>query len=640
MGKDVNISWYDNPANATAPKLSVAAFVVEFGTSTTLTSRTVRIPVVENHNQQVKYTAQYNFDDNTQDNDPAVRTVHVRVRVEDNMGQLSTPASTQYTNVAPLAPRQSLTAGLTDFMVSLMPDASLPDWESDVVGFVVEVDGVETDMGMQTIASIPAAQATSYQVRSAAYDVFGKTGLNWSPLDTVTTIKFPDPPEVPDVTRREFTFAGLNITVLNSSGNAAGALSWGQHTAFREIVNETDGSVSKAQKTVAAGSITWVGARVIYYDWVDNTIKAGTFDSWVGIEHHNHGYWSSSADFRPSAAQGVVTADKLIANAIATSHIQADAVKARNIAVDEKIQIGGTRNNNNFGIILDGTATGNNDATIWVGDNVSSGGNAAFAVTRIGDVYSRRNLIVAGSATIGGNVNITGSGYVGANMRIDGTLNGADGIFEGSLAGGDISIPATSPKFEVEPSGRVLSRNSANAIMMDLNPLTGTFRFNGEVIAESIVGDIVSCIKKEDDRVSMSGSRGNSWERLDFGTVSIVNQRPYERTAVIQVNMKGGGSGLGSQGEVRGALWGSVVGTNYSQVFNTSNDERFDVVLTLAVEIPTNWTGTLTVSLERRNTGNNHSCVMQGVQVVNPNDTSDPRSLWFPQLFRDGEDLA
>ncbi|WP_210437887.1 hypothetical protein, partial [Vibrio crassostreae] len=103
------------------------------------------------------------------------RTIYVTIRVEDNMELLSSPVSDDFTNLAPMAPRQSLIAGLTIFTVSLLPDASLPDWESDVVGFLVEVDGDAIDVGRQSLVTFNAVPDATYNVRSAAYDVFGKT---------------------------------------------------------------------------------------------------------------------------------------------------------------------------------------------------------------------------------------------------------------------------------------------------------------------------------------------------------------------------------------------------------------------------------------------------------------------------------
>lgn len=539
--KDVNVNWVDNPDNFTAPELSVDAFVVSYGTSQGVVSRTVRIPVTDDHASSTQYKSQYNFDDNSQDNDPASRVIWVSVQVEDNMGQLSPPVQRSFSNAAPLAPQQTLVAGLTNFVVELKPDATLATWEDDVVGFVVEVGGTQYDVGNQTVISFPADPNTTYNVRSAVYDIFGKTSLNWSPTAQVKTIDFPEPPSLPDTERREFTFSGLNFTWMDgTTGEPTGRLAWSSHTAFRKIITtdpETggEGSLTTQTKNVEAGSVAFNAAnQYIYYDWDTNTIKSATFDGWYGLDHYLHGLYKTTAVFDAVSQVAQLTADKIAANAIATTHIQADAVVAENIRTKEKIQIGGDRNNNNFGLILDGTATHAGAPVIWAGDNVSSGGTANFAVTRNGDIYSRGNFVTAGNATIGGVVNITGSGYVGGNMRIDGDLNGSSGVFTGELVGGSLAIPSqgASSRFTVDAAGVVESYYN-NQRMMVLDPVSGQFKFEGEVEAKSIVGDIVSALAKDVPGRSLNTPvPKNSW--VDVLTVGIKNQRPYLRTLTLE----------------------------------------------------------------------------------------------------------
>lgn len=487
--KDVNVNWVDNPDNFNATELSVDAFVVSYGTTQGVVSRTVRIPVTDDHASSTQYKSQYNFDDNNQDNDPASRVVWVSVQVEDNMGQLSPPVQRSFSNAAPLAPQQTLVAGLTNFVVELKPDATLTTWEDDVVGFVVEVGGTQYDVGNQTVISFPADPNTTYNVRSAVYDIFGKTSLNWSPTAQVKTIDFPAPPSLPDTERREFTFSGLNFTWMDgTTGAPTGRLAWSSHTAFRKIITtdpETggEGALTTQTKNVAAGSVAFNAAtQYIYYDWDANTIKSATFDGWYGLDHYLHGLYKTTAVFDAVSQVAQLTADKIAANAIATTHIQADAVVAENIRTKEKIQIGGDRNNNNFGLILDGTATQAGSPVIWAGDNVASGGAANFAVTRAGDIYSRGDFVTSGNATIGGTVNITGNGVIGGNMKV-----------EGLVEGGGLVMPKNdgSKRFEITSAGRARAWNNDGTVMLDLNPVAGVFEFHGKVSAEQIVGDVI-----------------------------------------------------------------------------------------------------------------------------------------------------
>lgn len=533
-GKDMTIRWTENPLNAQDGRYSTDAYLISIGNTILLESRTVRMEYDEDQ-QQYLYT--YNFDDNVADHGEPVRGVYFGVQVIDNMGLLSEVREGGVENLAPLAPRQELIAGLTNFTVSLLPDATLPDWESDHVGFIIEVDSVQYDVGNQSLVTFDAEPDTSYQVRSASYDVFGKTDLNFSPADTVTTISFPDAPEIPDVTRREFSFAGLNLSVLDSNGQPLGSITWTQHTAIRAIMNETDSGVTEERKVVEAGSIPWPSSsQIVFYDWIDNTIKTGSFDNWYGIDRHMHGLWSGDGDFQPSAAQGVVSADKMVANAISASHIQADAVKARNIAVDEKIQIGGTRGNDNFGIILDGTATEDSDSVIWSGDNVDSGANAAFAVTRIGDVYSRRNLTVMGSCTINGTTILNNNVSVG---------NGAEHFIQSGR------YSAGSGGWHLRGDGVMTMRNDDGDEVMILNPVTGVFEFRGTIYAEEIIGDLVSARGYTNHTEPLPSSR----EYTTISALNVSNNTGDDATVsisypVMDLQLGDGGQRLGESCEV------------------------------------------------------------------------------------------
>ncbi|CAH6958104.1 Tip attachment protein J domain-containing protein [Vibrio crassostreae] len=458
-GKDLSIAWLDNPVNSDNSRYVPVAYIVDFSDEAASVSSSVRIPFID---PLTIHRHTYNFDDNVSDHDTPSRTIYVTIRVEDNMELLSSPVSDDFTNLAPMAPRQSLIAGLTNFTVSLLPDASLPDWESDVVGFLVEVDGDAIDVGRQSLVTFNAVPDATYNVRSAAYDVFGKTDLSWSPMDQVSTIEFPEVPELPSFSRVEYRFTGLEWTI----GTSDGTIGWTEHSVTQLTWNDSLGDYERETKLIDEGSLTYVdGLNYIGLDFENGTYVRTTFDDWYDDSDYLMGEIREEDGLFSWFDEGINT---LAVNAISAKHIQADAILGNNIKANEKIVIGDSKTAPNT-IVLDGTATDDADPMIWLGQQSGDDGSTAnFAVTKSGTVYSRQNLVVLGSATIGGVTVLNDSTIVGnapEHTLQSGTWASGNGVgwqltgngqFNLRNEGGNVGLQMTSERIDVYDDSGVL----------------------------------------------------------------------------------------------------------------------------------------------------------------------------------------
>ncbi|TKF71726.1 hypothetical protein FCV55_07090 [Vibrio sp. F13] len=391
---------YVNAGERFAP----VAYQLSFGSPV---QSVVEIPFVD-YDHSHKYV--YTIGDNTSDNDGnPTREVDISVRIRDNNGNLSSPTVVQATNDAPLAPRQTLTQGLTNFTVSLLPDASLDDWEIDVAGFLVEIDDEPIDVGMQSVITFNAFAGQTYTVRSAAYDIFGKSELSWSPADQITTIEFPDVPDLPDFSRVEYRFTGLEWTINPENGT----IGWNDHSVTQYTWDEDSSEYVTVTKDIESGSLTYVeGLTYIGLDFDESDYVRTTFDDWYNDADYLMGEIRQEDGAFSWFDEGVNT---LAVNAISAKHIQADAILGNNIKANEKIVIGDSKTAPNT-IVLDGTATGDSDPMLWLGelDSDGDGSTASFSVAKDGSVMSRKNLYVEGDATIGGLTQLTDSTIIGS----------------------------------------------------------------------------------------------------------------------------------------------------------------------------------------------------------------------------------
>ncbi|CAH7226626.1 putative phage tail protein [Vibrio chagasii] len=591
-GKDLSLAWVDNANNANNSRYVPVAYVVDFSNDGIDVSSSVRVPFL---GEQVTHRHTYNYDDNVADHDTPSRTIYVTIRVEDNMELLSTPLQAEFENTPPMAPRQQLIPGLTNFTVNLQPDATLPDWESDVVGFVVEVDGDLIDVGMQTLITFNAVPETTYNVRSAAYDVFGKVDLSFSAMDQVSTIEFPDVPELPDFSRVEYRFTGLEWTIEPDSGT----ISWSDHSVTQYSWDETAGEYVTETKEIDSGSLTYVeGLTYIGLDFDESDYVRTTFDDWYNDADYLMGEIRQEDGAFSWYSEGINT---LAVNAISAKHIQADAILGNNIKANEKIVIGDSKTAPNT-IVLDGTATEDSDPMLWLGEQSGDDGSAAnFAVTKGGDVFSRGNLAVLGSAVIAGVTVLEDSTILGSSGSPDAVLQS----YQYSSGNGWI----------IRADGSVEFNN-------------GIFR--GTIYANEIIGDLVSA-----STYPASGAEVSSTTWVDRATLNVTNNTGDSATVVIEAlvqcrhqinNTNNTGSGVVRVRVMRG---GVELAVGYGSSSGQTSGNYFGTGIVKAIEtIPEGDTAVRTYTVQiavSSNTGNSSTTY-----------ASIPNGAVAGQIFRDG----
>ncbi|WP_394239863.1 phage tail protein [Vibrio astriarenae] len=445
--KDLNLSWSDNPNNATHPTLSVDAFILNFGDDATLGSRTEIVPIETEELEDI-YRFQYNYDMNTQDHDSPTRTIFVSVAVQDNMGLVSPVVESDFTNPAPLAPIMNAFGNFNQVSLSLSPDASLGgNWEEDADGFLFEVDGVVFDANRSPVFLFDAEEGVTYNVRAAVYDLFGKDEVNWCPMQQVSPIDAPDAPTIPDFAREEYEFINLEWEINPDNGS----ISWSDHTVARLVWSNVNEDYDRTEQAVSAGSLAYDASNpYVVYNYEDNLILLAPFDGWFDLADFLHGQVGLSDGVYEWLDGGI---NKLAVNAISAKHIQADAVLANNIKADEKIIIGASKTAPNT-IILDGTAQADTDPTLWIGGNVDDGGAANYAVLRNGTVFSRNDLQVSGNATIAGQTTLQDNTTVGNSE----THVLQSGSFGGEGAG-----------WQLRGDGQMVLRSSASGDRLEIN---------------------------------------------------------------------------------------------------------------------------------------------------------------------------
>ena len=120
------------------------------------------------------------------------RSIYVEVRVYDVYGRASSPVTRTFTNPVPKVPGVESAVNASTIYLWLTPDESDLDykgllvWRSTTRGF----DPLTTNPiydGRGTSHTLVGEELTNYYFRFAAYDDFGKTGLNISPEMAIST---------------------------------------------------------------------------------------------------------------------------------------------------------------------------------------------------------------------------------------------------------------------------------------------------------------------------------------------------------------------------------------------------------------------------------------------------------------------
>jgi predicted phage tail protein len=176
------------------------------------------------------------------------RTVQFKLYSRDVIGDVSTASIKTFTNAVPAD---------TSFSYTISPTVDgtyfniTPSTESDVMGYIIQRSADNTfssfqtyDVGNNTVPTIEGVSGTTYYYRVAAYDTFGKTGLDFGSTVNATLLSL-------DST--QWTQDGIAFSV-----GATNRIDWTSGTIVK------NGSTSYS---IASGNATWTAGKLyVYFD--------------------------------------------------------------------------------------------------------------------------------------------------------------------------------------------------------------------------------------------------------------------------------------------------------------------------------------------------------------------------------------
>ena len=233
-GTDVRLTWENWFATSSDPTATggVPAHVPSplYRTNRVRVYNTATGEILRDQNvigEAFTYSLAMNTADNSYYNRGPVRSLTFMVTVIDTYNRESLPKSIAVSNPPPAAPLLSVNsvgsvvfaswqlAGEEDIMGSVVHVSQTPNFTPTQSNMVYDA------MGNQ--GSFKLEENKTYYVKAAAYDRFGKSGLNYSTEATVTTGSFVDttPPAIP---------TNLVVTSALSNGKARVTVTWNANT--------------------------------------------------------------------------------------------------------------------------------------------------------------------------------------------------------------------------------------------------------------------------------------------------------------------------------------------------------------------------------------------------------------------------
>lgn len=337
---------------------------------------------------------------------------------------------------------------------------------------------------------------------------------------------------------------------------------------------------------------------------------------------------------------GTVAATALVAKTITGDYISSTTT----IIAGEGVTTSGM-NGNDLGDFLSNRYK---NSRFWSGSEFprSTSGDieAPFHVGNTGNVRIGGNFLLDGNAQFQGNMRIGQLADVNNYVDLYGNTQAgtADARFLRVQDGGNEKV-----RWDTDGRLRMWDNQATPALALDFNPATGVYIFNGQIQADEIVGDIVSAITKTNGSITLSYTPASGQPTTrNFGSVSVLNARPYIRTLSISVWIEANVESTGIDGNdvarARAYTSGSF-GAVYSQWLiaqkangvNMSNGNSS--MITLNLTVPANTTGTANINLQSNHSatssGNGYNCdaVMRAPASNNQ---------WTTSLFRTGVDLG
>lgn len=421
---DCHIHWDYNTANDSVPD-ALLDYVAEIWTSDGITKKSTNQLTP---NQQKGCDPIYFFRQNVADFGSPTRSFEVKIYSRDRVGDLSLPLSVVFSNPAPDVPSGiNIISGIGSVYASFTPPggtdvAGYRIWRSVTSGFTPDdttliYDGPDT----YVVLTAPLVETTFFY-RIAAYDSFGKSGLNISSEYSSTTLS---------LSVDTWTFDGL---VFKPNDPGTNQVSW------------TSGHGSKNADitySISSGNATWTSGILYLYYTEGNTTLSSSNVLGVAVAEGTRilATYHGGTDLIIGNGNAYIDGDKLLAGTVGANALITDTAVITSgaqiqAAVIQTAHIeNGAINNAKIGNVI--SSTGFNPTNFTApGWQLDKSGNLTIHGGAITLYDSSGNTILASgtSATSSSNP-ITGaniSTYI-ANLAV-GTLQIADNA---------ITVPST-----------------------------------------------------------------------------------------------------------------------------------------------------------------------------------------------------
>ena len=203
----------------------------------------------------------YSYEQNFEDFGVPSRTIQIKLYSRDTVGDISLPLVRTFSNPVPPQINIEVLSGTEASYITLTNAGTDSDFAGYIIhrsltpGFTPDLSNVVYD-GTDSVAVVKGEASKTYYFRAAAYDLFGKVGLNYT-SQISSTLLSTDP--------FIWVYTGLLFKPNDPTTNK---VSW---TAGTASVN------AAAPITIDAGNLTWSsGVLYIYYNGTSNTLSGTT----------------------------------------------------------------------------------------------------------------------------------------------------------------------------------------------------------------------------------------------------------------------------------------------------------------------------------------------------------------------------
>ena len=310
----------------------------------------------------------------------ATRQFDLKFFSRDILGDVSLPAVITISNPLPAISEFtfSLVDGISNVYVNIKPTVTASRditgyriWQclTADVGSFVKSDTNWIYSGIDTYVSLPAAGSSSYTYWVAAYDSFGKTGLNYSTSQ-----------------------AGIPLSVDAATWSIASGLTF-TAVSTTHVLSWTAGTILKGGETVTraitAGSTTWSSGFIyIYYDTsVSSTVLQATptLATAVGIGCYPIATYTGgdNTTIKGGSGDAFISGSQLIAGTVGASQIIAGSITASLIDTTDAVITGEAQIST--GVITDVLTSSSYNNTTKVGWKLDKTGNmTTYGAIKIG----------------------------------------------------------------------------------------------------------------------------------------------------------------------------------------------------------------------------------------------------------------